>query len=270
MSRSTPLLSAAAAAALAAAAFGLRRYLERRRKHRLLTPQNDGPSEVPVIDAVSASADAETLADGFAAALASATAAHVRAEGVCVVSRLFAPSELAPLRAAIDALEPRKLQNRRAHRWEHVHDPDAAVFQELAARPEIAAIVRALLGSKTYLEKAGLILSHPGAEAQRWHMDNPHLYAIPTHLPPHSLTVFVALCELTAANGPTEFHLATHVKAHLAAPRKRHAAARCAAGSLVVYDTRILHRGGANASDAERPLVYMTFSRVWFRDTVNP
>jgi len=132
------------------------------------------------------------------------------------------------------------------------------------------AIVRALLGSKTYLEKAGLILSHPGAEAQRWHMDNPHLYAIPTHLPPHSLTVFVALCELTAANGPTEFHLATHVKAHLAAPRKRHAAARCAAGSLVVYDTRILHRGGANASGAERPLVYMTFSRVWFRDTVNP
>ena len=93
---------------------------------------------------------------------------------------------LAPLRAAIDALEPRKLQNRRAHRWEHVHDPDAAVFQELAARPEIAAIVRALLGSKTYLEKAGLILSHPGAEAQRWPPDNPHLYAIPTHLPPHS------------------------------------------------------------------------------------
>ena len=223
-----------------------------------------------MIDAVLARADAATLADGFAAELASATAAHVRAEGVCVVSRLFAPSELAPLRAAIDALEPRKLQNRRAHRWEHVHDPDAAVFQELAARPEIAAIVRALLGSKTYLEKAGLILSHPGAEAQRWHMDNPHLYAIPTHLPPHSLTVFVALCELTAANGPTEFHLATHVKAHLAAPRKRHAAARCAAGSLVGYDTRIRHRGGANASDAERPLVYMTFSRVWFRDTVNP
>ena len=101
-------------------------------------------------------------------------------------------------------------------------------------------------------------------------MDTPHLFACREHLPPHSLTVFVALCELTAANGPTEFHLATHVKAHLAAPRKRHAAARCAAGSLVVYDTRILHRGGANASDAERPLVYMTFSRVWFRDTVNP
>ena len=80
--------------------------------------------------------------------------------------------------------------------------------------------VRALLGGKTYLEKAGLLVAHPGAEAQRWHMDNPHLYAIPTHLPPHSLTVFVALCELTAANGPTEFHLATHVKAHLAAPRR--------------------------------------------------
>ena len=103
--RSSPLSSAAAAAALAAAAYALR-WLIRRRKRGLLTPQNDGPSEVPVIDAVSASADAETLADGFAAALASATAAHVRAEGVCVVSRLFAPSELAPLRAAMVARPP--------------------------------------------------------------------------------------------------------------------------------------------------------------------
>ena len=37
--------------------------------------------------------------------------------------------------------------------------------------------MRALLGGKTYLEKAGLLVAHPGAEAQRWHMDTPHLFA---------------------------------------------------------------------------------------------
>ena len=50
-------------------------------------------------------------------------------------------------------------------------------------------------------------MSHPGAEAQRWHMDTPHLFTVGSHLPPHSLSVFVPLVDLILANGPTEFHL---------------------------------------------------------------
>mmetsp|Transcript_32482 Transcript_32482/g.107404 ORF Transcript_32482/g.107404 Transcript_32482/m.107404 type:complete len:270 (-) Transcript_32482:504-1313(-) len=44
-------------------------------------------------------------------------------------------------------------------------------------------------------------------------MDTPHLFACREHLPPHSLSVFVPLCDLRPANGPTEFHLASHIKA---------------------------------------------------------
>jgi len=129
--------------------------------------------------------------------------------------------------------------------------------------------VRALLGPKNYLEKAGLLVSHPGAEAQRWHMDTPHLFSVGSHLPPHSLTVFVPLVDLVPSNGPTEFQLATHIKANLVAPL-RLSTACCPAGSLVFYDVRTMHRGGPNASDAERPVVYLTFSRQWYRDTLNP
>ena len=129
--------------------------------------------------------------------------------------------------------------------------------------------MRALLGGKTYLEKAGMLVAHPGAEAQRWHMDTPHLFTVGQHLPPHSLSVFVPLVDLVAANGPTEFQLSTHVKANLVAPQ-RHALACCPAGSLVVYDVRIMHRGGPNESSGDRPMVYLTFSRVWYRDTLNP
>ena len=76
----------------------------------------------------------------------------------------------------------------------------------------------------------------------------------------------------------------------------RRCAAVCAAGDLVIYDTRVMHRGGPNGSDADRhaitpsgrasqssplralirsiilgrPMVYLTFSRVWYRDTLNP
>jgi hypothetical protein len=83
-----------------------------------------------------------------------------------------------------------------------------------------------------------------------------------THLPPHSLSVFLPLCDLVPSNGPTEFQLGTHVRANMVA-KQRFAIASCPAGSLVLYDPRIMHRGGPNESLADRPLIYMTFSRIW-------
>ena len=200
---------------------------------------------------------------------AAEVAAAVRSQGVCVVEDVFDAAQLSELQAQIAALEPRKMQNRRAHRWEHVHSPDALPFADLGRHPLVAECVRALLGPKTYLEKAGLLVSHPGAEPQRWHMDTPHLFSVGAHLPPHSLSVFVPLVDLVPANGPTEFQLGTHVKANLVLPQ-RHARACCPAGSMVIYDIRIMHRGGPNESDAERPVVYLTLSRIWYRDTLNP
>ena len=45
--------------------------------------------------------------------------------------------------------------------------------------------------------------------------------------------------------------------ANLVKPQ-RHASACCPAGSLVLYDPRTMHRGGANSSHADRPMVYLT------------
>ena len=282
----------------------------------------------------------------------------VHAEGCCILERVLDADAVRTLRERLGETEPRKLQNRRAHRWEHVHSPEAPPFAELADLAPIAAAVRSLLGPKTYLEKAGMILSQPGAEVQRWHMDTPHLFsmrcaaacrvsmpcrgavhasracawrgpascaawALPaaqractcvrslaewqsgrvaewqsgrvaewqsgrlagwqagrlagwqagrlagwqagtggaatsratmcvmrpesgarccaaccsTHLPPHSLSVFIPLCDLVPSNGPTEFQLGTHIKANLVC-KQRHALACCAAGSLVLCAPR--------------------------------
>ena len=200
---------------------------------------------------------------------AAEAASAIRAEGVCLLSGVVDAATARELYERLQAIQPRKLQNRRQHRWEHVHSPEAPPLAELAALPVVVELVRALLGPKTYLEKAGLLVSHHGAEPQRWHMDTPHLFACGTHLPPHSLSVFVPLVDLTPANGPTEFQLGTHVRANLVAKQRR-AHAACPVGSLVAYDPRLMHRGGPNQSHAERPMVYLTFSRVWYRDTLNP
>lgn len=205
-----------------------------------------------------------------ATAVTTTDAAHaVRTSGVCVVEGAVAPTALNELKSTISTLSPRQKANRRAHRWEHVHDPHQAPFFRLALDPLISRLVRQLLGPKTYLEKAGMIVSHPGAAAQRWHMDTPHLFASKAHLPPHSLTVFIALVAFTEENGPTEFRLGSHEKVNLVRPQQA-VPATCEKGSLVVYDTRVMHRGGPNLSQEARPLVYLTFSRIWYRDTLNP
>ena len=118
-----------------------------------------------------------------------------------MVHDALSADELTELGQRLAALTPRKMQNRRPQRWEHVHDPASDAFTRLAELPGIAAVVRALLGGKTYLEKAGMLVAHPGAEPQRWHMDTPHLFASRQHLPPHSISVFVPLCALTELNG---------------------------------------------------------------------
>ena len=249
------MLRATAPVAVVAAA-GLALWLYRRRRPPAGKPDAAPPcTAMPVLPA-------SALADG-------GVATAVRAAGTCVVHGAFGEDEVADFGRRVAALTPKKMQNRRPHRWEHVHDPASDVFRQLAATPAIAAVVRGLLGSKTYLEKAGMLVAHPGAEPQRWHMDTPHLFACREHLPPHSISVFLPLCELTELNGPTEFQLATHIKANLTRPPS-HADARCPLGSLVVYDVRVMHRGGPNRSEADRPVIYLTFSRIWYRDTLNP
>ena len=193
----------------------------------------------------------------------------MRKVGVCIISQVLSTDELQLLQRSLQVVKPLKLQNRRTHRWEHVHSPQSTLFAELASHPVISAAARAVLGPKLYLEKCGLIVSHPGSEAQRWHMDTPHLFTSREHLPVHSLSVFVPLCALVPSNGPTEFKLHSQIKANLVRSQA-HACACCPAGSIIMYDTRIMHRGGPNLSQEDRPLLYLTLSRIWYRDTLNP
>lgn len=194
----------------------------------------------------------------------------VREKGVCVVKGVFPASAAIALSAKLNELPPRRTVNRRRNRFERVHAPTDELFRTLAECPIVTNIVKSLLGKDYYVEKAGVMISYPGSDAQRWHCDVPHLFRVPTHLPPHTLATFVALTNVDARMGPTEFYAETHIKSKLAKLPRSHLAACCEAGDFIIYDPRILHRGGANRGKVPRPLAYLTFSRVWFRDTVNP
>ena len=97
-------------------------------------------------------------------------------------------------------------------------------------------------------------------------------------MPPHAVCVFVALCHVTAALGPTQFWLGSHGGAGLVelAPAALGGGAGGArlgesaavlrpclrSGDAAAYDYRTLHRGGANAGGAERPLLQLVYRRA--------
>ena len=87
-------------------------------------------------------------------------------------------------------------------------------------------------------------------------------------LPCHILTVFIPLVDVCADNGATEFSLGTHLH-HECDEDTGERVIECSAGSAILFDYRLLHRGTANRTTADRPVLYFTYARAGVEDPVN-
>ena len=133
-------------------------------------------------------------------------------------------------------------------------------------------VVRSILGDDIVLIHKGCFLSMPGAEAQEYHQDGVHLTR-QTQRPCHAINVFVPLVDLHNRNGPTEFCLGSHILGHEGYDRDFVEVPKPKAGTPVIFDYRLGHRGLGNSSQSCRPIVYCTYARSSdgkeFRDSVN-
>jgi len=133
-------------------------------------------------------------------------------------------------------------------------------------------IVQSILGKDVVLIHKGCFMSLPGAGSQVYHQDGVHL-ATQTQRPCHAINVFVPLVDLHSRNGPTEFVLGSHVLGHDGYDRDFLDTPKPEAGTPVIFDYRLGHRGLANSSQNCRPIVYCTYARAAdgkeFRDSVN-
>jgi len=145
-------------------------------------------------------------------------------------------------------------------------------------------LVARVLGADAEHSFSGVVFSEPGSPAQFWHIDSPHLDA--RHRPAHALNVLLALHDIPLEMGPTELargsqlytnHLAnpelaveelvyqaegTSPKALMAGRTEREPEAwseALPAGSYLVFDDRILHRGLANRSGEPRYVAYFSY-----------
>jgi len=131
-------------------------------------------------------------------------------------------------------------------------------------------IVRKILGDDAILVHKGAFLSTPGAETQIYHQDGVHLNK-KIQKPCHAVNVFIPLVDLDISNGPTEFCLGTHYLGYEHFARDMCDTPTPQAGTPLIFDYRLGHRGLGNSSPHSRPVVYLTYTPASseFKDSVN-
>jgi len=161
---------------------------------------------------------------------------------------------------------------------------------ELLRAPNVYPFLKQVLGTSRTLELDTLssVTSLPQAPAQHWHRDAGSLFDydfMPVHQPPHGLVLAVALMDTPKDLGPTEFL----VKSHRDCFEERTTeirlndnsviedcgwvgdmfAAEAKKGAAIMFDLRVMHRGGANRSTVRRPILYISYVQHWWKDSVN-
>lgn len=162
-----------------------------------------------------------------------------------------------------------------------------AVVEEVIAR---------LLGEDSGLVYAGLISSFAGSFNQLFHADGPHLFGPNHQLPPHAINVFLPLGDVTDELGPTEFFCQSHklerakrlgkcidqvyqspdqrtsleclhrcIQLYGSAPVKPLLTER----DILFYDFRTVHRGTENVGKETRRMLYLLYTKNWFKDHIN-
>jgi ectoine hydroxylase-related dioxygenase (phytanoyl-CoA dioxygenase family) len=139
---------------------------------------------------------------------------------------------------------------------------------EVYGHPLILAIARRLLDEDAILESFGGVVSLGQSLPQHLHRDGPALFpgAGLTGLPCAAFTLSLPMVALDDRVGTTAIWPGSHRREtppNVLAPC---VLPQVALGSAVLWDYRLWHRGEANFSDTARPLIYATYSRIWYRD----
>ncbi len=139
----------------------------------------------------------------------------------------------------------------------------------LYANPILLPLLFELLGEGMILNSFGMILAWPGAEAQAVHIDHPPLFEsldLHANLPPYAVTLLVPLLDMNQENGATQMCLGSHRLSADQEPTTAPCVVEASLGACVLMDFRLWHGGTPVTGGNPRPLLYIVYSRPWFRD----
>jgi ectoine hydroxylase-related dioxygenase (phytanoyl-CoA dioxygenase family) len=147
---------------------------------------------------------------------------------------------------------------------------------ELFASPPLLAIAQATLGVDMIINSLAVVIALPGALAQRAHVDHSMLFpsdeAASMTAPPYALTAIIPLLDLDESTGSTEVWPRGPLMATPDLWTTKLAGSTVLPlllGDAALMDYRVCHGGTSNPGSVPRPILYVVYSRPWFRDADN-
>lgn len=203
--------------------------------------------------------------------LAAQAAQHqerLRTEGFTVFPAAITPEQIVAARAACDALvaDPRGLVDAGP---QHYGAPNlvarAAVFRDIALQPLVLATVEGLLGDDCILSSCNLGVRRPGGDRQGMHRDT-GIWGPSLPLLDIPVGIQTAWCfdDFTLANGATHIQPGSHRRAEATADDAG-IQVEAPAGSIIAFDVRCFHAGGANRTDRVRRAALTLYIRSWLK-----
>ena len=202
--------------------------------------------------------------------------------GVIVLKDLLSPDRIATIDKAYAAQFGDLTRQSAATHIKEVGDRRLMVALEVAgafaapdifANPIVLSIVDKLLGGDFILGSYVAVTSMAGAKAQRLHTDQQGLFddpALDSAVPAYSVTLVIPLVALNPTTGSTQFFPGSHRNWENGDPTGGDGIAPDTdPGDAILFDSRITHGGMANRSKAQRPILYCTYHRAWYRDVSN-
>jgi len=193
-------------------------------------------------------------------------------EGYVILERAIDRAAIDELTAALAPFEAHRPMGRNA--FEGLHSQrvyslagKGPPFLRLAEHPAVIALLDRVLLPNYLLSTAQSIRLHPGEAAQAWHTDDGFYLSPRPHERPLAISLIWALEDFTADNGATEVIPGSH-RWGLEHPETHpftSVAAVMPAGSVLLFDAALFHRGGNNRSRATRLALTIQYCQPYLR-----
>jgi ectoine hydroxylase-related dioxygenase (phytanoyl-CoA dioxygenase family) len=197
--------------------------------------------------------------------------ARFQRDGFLILERLIAPAEIDHVIAALapyEASRPMGRNDFEGERSQRVYSLAAKgpAFHRLAEHPRVLRLLDAVLLKGFLLSNLQSIRLHPGETAQAWHSDDA-FYLVPRPRATLGVSTIWAIEDFTAANGATELIPGSHLWGMEHPDDRPHDVVQAImpAGSVVIFDAALWHRGGGNQSAGTRLAVSPQYCQPWLR-----
>jgi ectoine hydroxylase-related dioxygenase (phytanoyl-CoA dioxygenase family) len=197
--------------------------------------------------------------------------AQLDRDGFVILESLLSAGERAAIATALAPFEAGRPMGRNdfeGERTQRVYSlaGKGEVFLRLAEHPRIVRILAARLLPGYLLSNLQSIRLHPGETPQGFHTDDA-FYPIPRPHASLALSTIWAIEDFTEENGATELVPGSHLWGAEHPDDRPHQVKKAVmpAGSVVIFDGSLWHRGGENTSRGTRLGVSPQYCQPWLR-----